>query len=88
VIQKAKEKECCDIVWVVINGLAQQQINFYSNGQTERILDMSEGISHGAFRMYFPDGSKYVVQYYNHGIPVKTWYRWNEQGEIVEKVEH
>jgi antitoxin component YwqK of YwqJK toxin-antitoxin module len=88
VIKTAEGKECCDIVWVVKNGLAEQQINFYSNGQIERILDMSEGVSNGAFRMYYPDGRKYVEQYYDHGKAVKTWYRWNEQGEIVEKIEH
>ncbi|WP_167619545.1 toxin-antitoxin system YwqK family antitoxin [Maribellus sediminis] len=73
--------------WKVENGLATLQIMYYPNGQVERTLELKNGVEHGSFVMYYPDGSKYVEQHYADGEPVGTWYRWNKNGELVETKE-
>ena len=47
-------------VWNVENGLAVKQIMYYSDGQIRRMLEMKNGVEHGAFVMYFSDGQKRV----------------------------
>lgn len=75
-------------VWNVENGLAVKQIMYYSDGQIRRMLEMKNGVEHGAFVMYFSDGQKRVEQFYDEGEPVGTWHQWNSDGELIETIEH
>ncbi len=70
----------------VKNGKAFLQNVYYENGQTERRLEMKDGLEHGTFRMYFPDGKPYVEQFYDEGKPVGTWHRWDADGKLVETI--
>ena len=75
-------------VWTVEKGLAVKQIMYYSNGQVRRTLEMKNGVEHGTFEMYYSDGKKRVEQFYNEGEPVGIWHQWNQDGELVETIEH
>lgn len=75
-------------LWMVTKGRATHQTMYYADGQIERDLEMENGVEHGRFVMYYPDGKIYVDQYYDHGNPVKTWTRWNEDGVLVESINY
>ena len=83
-----KMKDGFKSTWQVENGLGTKQTVYYKNGAVERILEMKEGVEHGMFVMFFPDGKKYVEQSYENGKPVGTWKRWNISGELAETKEH
>ncbi len=75
-------------IWDVENGLAAKQTRYYQNGNIARVLEMKNGVEDGAFVMYYSNGEKHVEQFYEEGVPVGTWHRWNKEGELVETIEH
>jgi antitoxin component YwqK of YwqJK toxin-antitoxin module len=75
-------------IWEVEKGLAIKQTMYYPDGQIRRVLEMKNGVEHGSFLLFFPDGQKSQEQFYEDGKPIGIWNRWNAEGELVETIEH
>lgn len=70
------------------NGLIQQQLGWYANGNVERNFSFKNGRPHGKLIGYYEDGkTKYFEENYINGVQEGVQQGWNSDGSL-RYIEH
>ena len=72
----------------VEDGYATQMELINQKGFRERYVQMSQGKLNGKTEIFHKNGNIHVEQFYKNDNPVGIWKRYNQQGELVDRVNH
>lgn len=57
----------------------------YTNGSIKFEVDLKDGLKHGRYTEYYPDGTEKITGRFRDDEQVGTWRFYNEEGEMVYK---
>jgi len=57
----------------------------YANGATKFEVDLKDGVKHGRYVEYYPEGTEKITGRFRNDEQVGTWRYYNEQGKQVHK---
>jgi len=57
----------------------------FKNGNTHRIVGLKNGLKHGNYKEFYPNGILKISGKYRKGKQTSTWRAYNEKGELVLK---
>lgn len=63
--------------YIIEKGILRRQVGYYSNGQLDHDFQLELGQTNGHEKMWREDGSPYIEQYLEHGIPPGLQRRWH-----------
>lgn len=61
---------------------------FFESGRMSQELNWLRGDRHGPFRHWYPSGQLDYEEFYDHDRPVGIWTKYDEDGNIIEQVNH
>jgi antitoxin component YwqK of YwqJK toxin-antitoxin module len=70
------------------NGLITLTEGFYQNGEKERLIHYQNGKPHGAYTMWYPDGTVYLKQEYKDGKLTGKSVLYNPLGGIERETNY
>lgn len=57
----------------------------YANGATKFEVDLKDGLKHGRYTEYYPNGNERITGRFRNDIQVGTWRYFDEEGKLVHK---
>ena len=71
---------------IVINDLDDKKISVdYEEGGVHYEAEFKNGLKHGLFKEYYPDGSLKVHGKFKNDLPEGTWKFYDEKGNLIEE---
>ena len=74
------------ILHIVRDGWLERQLGYYANGVKCRDFHFSNGLEHGLLELYFPDGTLYTSESYQHGQLHGKLRRW-KNGQLLREAD-
>jgi len=66
----------------------QDQVAYHDNGKVEYRGHWKDEHQEGKWEYFYPDGAKSEVRHYKEGLLHGWRTKWNEKGEVIERVEY
>jgi len=63
-------------------GTVEKEVTYYYSGNTHTVFNFKDGQPHGYHTMYYPDGSKYIEEYFIKGVKEGVHRRWDKNGKL------
>ncbi|MEO2053279.1 MAG: DUF3352 domain-containing protein [Allomuricauda sp.] len=57
----------------------------YANGATKFEVDLKDGLKHGRYTEYYPNGNERITGRFRNDMQVGTWRYFDEEGKLVHK---
>jgi antitoxin component YwqK of YwqJK toxin-antitoxin module len=57
----------------------------YANGATKFEVDLKDGLKHGRYTEYYPNGNERITGRFRNDIQVGTWRYFDKEGKLVHK---
>lgn len=76
------------IYYHITNGLIERVEGFYETGSKERWIDYQDGVMHGTYTLWYPDGSVYLEQTYVNGELHGAATMYTPLGEVEREVKY
>ena len=71
---------------IIINDLDMKKISVdYEEGGIHYEAELKNGLKHGVFKEYYPDGSLKVRGKFKDDFPEGTWKLYDEKGDLIEE---
>ncbi len=71
---------------IVINDLDDKKMTvLYEDGKVHYEVDLKNGLKHGNFKEYYPDGTLKVRGRFKDDLPEGSWKYYDEKGNLIEE---
>jgi antitoxin component YwqK of YwqJK toxin-antitoxin module len=57
----------------------------YANGATKFEVDLKDGLKHGRYTEYYPNGNERITGRFRNDVQVGTWRYFDEEGNLIHK---
>lgn len=57
----------------------------YANGNLRFEVELKDGLKHGHYKAYYPDGTEKMTGRFRKDLQVGTWRYYNKEGELLQK---
>lgn len=72
-------------VLYITAGIVEKEVTYYYSGNTHVLFNFKDGKPHGFHTMYYPDGSKYIEEFFVNGIKEGIHRRWDKNGKLTRQ---